>query len=40
MNYIFWGFFFVILDFNIVLDNVVIGLLPRFCRIHPATQGA
>ena len=30
MNYIFWGFFFVILDFNITSDTMVISLLPTF----------
>ena len=30
MNYIFWGFFFIILDFNITSGYTIIGLLPTF----------
>ena len=30
MNYIFWGFFFVILDFNYTSGNTIIGFLPTF----------
>ena len=30
MGNIFWGFFFVLLDFNLTFNNVIIGLIPTF----------
>lgn len=40
MNFIFWGFFFVILDFNINIGNSSIGLLPDFIGFYLIYKGA
>ena len=38
MNYIFWGFFFAILNFYISINTVIIDFYTNICRLHTDVQ--